>query len=92
MALAMIGEPIAFWRIVALESLIFALRGAAFVIPGAIGVQEAGYVLLGPLIGLPPETAVALSLIKRARDVTLGLPALLVWQVLDLRRKPDLVR
>lgn len=92
MALAMIGEPIAFWRIVALESLIFALRGAAFVVPGAIGVQEAGYVLLGPLIGLDPETAVALSLVKRARDVAIGLPALLVWQALDLRRNAEPVR
>ncbi len=84
MVLAMIGSPIALWRIAALESLIFALRGAAFVIPGAIGVQEAGYVLLGPLIGLDPEAAVALSLIKRARDVAIGLPALLVWQAREL--------
>ena len=92
MALSLIGEPIAFWRIVALESLIFALRSAAFVIPGAIGVQEAGYALLGPLVGLGPEAAVALSLIKRARDVTLGLPALVIWQALDLRRKPQPLR
>ena len=92
MALSLIGEPIAFWRIVALESLIFALRSAAFVIPGAIGVQEAGYALLGPLIGLGPETAVALSLIKRARDIAIGLPALLVWQALDVRRNPQTVR
>jgi putative membrane protein len=80
MALELLGDPIAFWRIVALESLIFALRSAAFVIPGAIGVQEAGYVLLGPLVGLDPEAAVALSLVKRARDVAIGLPALLIWQ------------
>jgi putative membrane protein len=92
MVLYLIGDPIAFWRIVALESLIFALRSAAFVIPGAIGVQEAGYALLGPLIGLGPEEAVALSLIKRARDVTIGLPALLIWQALDLRRSPKTIR
>ena len=84
MVLAMIGSPIALWRIAALESLIFALRGAAFVVPGAIGVQEAGYVLLGPLIGLDPEAAVALSLIKRARDVAIGVPALLVWQAREI--------
>jgi putative membrane protein len=86
MVLALIGDPVAFWRIVALESLIFALKSAAFVIPGGIGVQEAGYALLGPLIGLGPESAVALSLIKRARDVAIGVPALLIWQALDLRR------
>jgi putative membrane protein len=84
MALELIGEPIAFWRIVALESLIFALRGAAFLIPGAIGVQEAGYVLLGPIVGLGPDAAVALSLVKRARDVAIGLPALLIWQASEM--------
>ena len=84
MVLAMIDEPVALWRVIALESLIFALRGAAFVIPGAIGVQEAGYVLLAPLIGLDPQAAVALSLIKRARDVAIGVPALLIWQAREI--------
>ena len=84
LVLAMIGVPIAFWRVIALESLIFALRGAAFVVPGAIGVQEAGYVLLGPLVGLDPQAAVALSLIKRARDVAIGVPALLIWQAREI--------
>ncbi len=84
LVLAMIGAPIALWRVVALESLIFALRGAAFVVPGAIGVQEAGYVLLGPLIGLDAEAAVALSLIKRARDVAIGLPSLIAWQAKEI--------
>jgi putative membrane protein len=88
MVLAMIGAPIALWRVVALESLIFALRGAAFVVPGAIGVQEAGYVLLGPLVGLDAEAAVALSLIKRARDVAIGLPSLIAWQIREVRARP----
>jgi len=70
--------------VIALESLIFALRGAAFVVPGAIGVQEAGYVLLGPLLGLDPQAAVALSLIKRARDVVIGLPSLVAWQAVEI--------
>ncbi len=42
LALSLIGEPLPIWRVIALESLIFALRVAAFVIRGAIGVQEAG--------------------------------------------------
>jgi len=88
LVLAMIGAPIALWRVAALESLIFALRGAAFVVPGAIGVQEAGYVLLGPLIGLDPQAAVALSLIKRARDVAIGLPSLIAWQIREVRGRP----
>ena len=31
--------------------------------------------------------ALALSLVKRARDVTLGVPTLLVWQAGEMRRR-----
>lgn len=41
------------------------------------GVQEGGYLLLAPLVGLSPDTALALSLSKRAREILLGLPGLL---------------
>jgi hypothetical protein len=60
-----------------LESLGQAIRGAAFAVPGALGVQEGGYLLLAPLVGLPPDMALALSLAKRAREIILGLPGLL---------------
>jgi hypothetical protein len=43
-------------------------------------------VLIGPLVGLPPATALALSLLKRARDVVIAVPALLVWQIGEYRR------
>jgi len=59
-----------------LESLGQAIRGAAFAIPGSLGVQEGGYLLLAPLVGLPPDAALALSLAKRAREIVLGLPGL----------------
>jgi putative membrane protein len=67
-------------RVVALESLIFLLRSAAFAIPGGIGVQEAGYALLGPLLGLPADAVFALALAKRLRDLAIGVPILVVWQ------------
>jgi hypothetical protein len=60
-----------------LESLGQAIRGAGFAIPGALGVQEGGYLLLAPLAGLAPDAALALSLAKRARELLLGLPGLL---------------
>jgi hypothetical protein len=42
--------------------------------------------VVGLLFGLPLEFCMALSLIKRARDVAIGLPALALWQVLEGRR------
>jgi putative membrane protein len=72
-----------------LESLGQAIRAAGFAIPGSLGVQEGGFLLLAPLAGLPPETALALSLAKRSREVLLGLPGLLYLHLSerDARRR-----
>lgn len=83
--LHLMGAPISIWSALGLESLIFTLRSIAFMIPSAIGVQEATYALAAPLFGLPPETALALSLVKRAREIAIGLPTLLVWQAGEAR-------
>lgn len=83
--LRLMGHTTGFWNVVALESLIFTLRSVAFFIPGALGIQEAAYAVAGPLFGLPPNIALAISLIKRARDLTLGLPTLVAWQLSETR-------
>ncbi|MGB6355153.1 MAG: lysylphosphatidylglycerol synthase domain-containing protein [Steroidobacteraceae bacterium] len=75
--LQLIHHPVGWLDALLLESLGQAIRGAAFAIPGALGVQEGGYLLLAPLAGLPPDAALALSLGKRARELLLGLPGLL---------------
>src|SRR6185437_7305089 len=75
--LVLLGHPVSWLNALLLESLGQAIRGAAFAIPGALGVQEGGYLLLAPLAGLPAEAALALSLAKRAREILLGLPGLL---------------
>jgi putative membrane protein len=73
----LLGTPVSWTNALLLESLGQAIRGVGFAIPGALGVQEAGYLLLGPLAGLPADAALALSLAKRARELLLGLPGLL---------------
>jgi putative membrane protein len=75
--LQLIHHPVNWMDALLLESLGQAIRGAAFAIPGALGVQEGGYLLLAPLAGLPPDAALALSLAKRARELLLGAPGLL---------------
>ena len=35
------------------------------------------------LFGLPAPAALALSLLKRARDITLSVPILLIWQLAE---------
>ena len=82
-ALRLTGTPLAFSAVIVIESLLYAIRTVAFAIPNAVGVQEGAYIVLGAAFGLTPETALALSLLKRARDLAIGLPALGVWQAVE---------
>jgi putative membrane protein len=83
--LGFIGYPVSLADAVVIESLAQALRGAAFAVPGAIGVQEGGLIVLCGLFGVPADAALALSLIKRVADLSLGLPGLFAWQSLERR-------
>jgi len=85
-SLRLLGFEAGLLPILALEALLDALIAAAFIVPGAAGVQEAGYVGLGGAFGVPPEVALGVSLLRRARDLALGLPILLMFHWLELRR------
>lgn len=71
---------------IAIQSLLEGLRSATVFIPAAVGIQEAGYAALVPLFGLAPETGLAISILRRARDVAIGVPVLLIWQMVEARR------
>lgn len=86
LALYFLGHPVTVVEAFMLESLGQAVRTAAFAIPGALGVQEGGYILLGALVGLGPELSLALSLVKRVRELLLGVPGLVAWQIAEGRR------
>ncbi len=85
-ALRLAGAPLGFATVLVIESLVYAIRTVAFAIPNAVGVQEGAYVLIGATFGLTPEMALAISLLKRARDLVIGLPALGIWQVVEGER------
>jgi glycosyltransferase 2 family protein len=80
------GAPLSFAAVLAIESLLYAVRTAAFVVPQAVGVQEGAYILLGAGFGLTPEMSLTLSFLKRGRDYAIGLPTVAVWQVIEGRR------
>jgi putative membrane protein len=71
---------------VILQSMVLTIRSVAFPVPGGIGVQEGGYLVVGNLLGIPGDVAFALSLIARVRELTLGIPGLLIWQIVEGRR------
>jgi uncharacterized membrane protein YbhN (UPF0104 family) len=88
-AFRLVGGRIGLLNAVALEALLCTIRSIAAFVPAAIGVQEAGYVLLAPLFGLPAEMGLAVSLLKRAREIVLGVPSLLYWQSVESRKAFD---
>jgi putative membrane protein len=84
-ALRLMGTGAPLWAVLAVESLMYAARSVAFALPGGLGVQEGAYVLLAPLFGLHGADMLALSLLKRARDLVIGVPTLLIWQAREGR-------
>jgi putative membrane protein len=81
LGLYFLGHPVTFNEAIILESLAQAVRSVSFLIPGGLGTQEAGLMTIGTVLGLTHPVAIALSLIKRVRELVLGLPALLLWQI-----------
>jgi putative membrane protein len=86
LALRFLGHPIDIEDSLMLEALAQAVSSAAFIVPGAVGVQEGGYVLFGALLGLGPDISLALALARRVRDLLIFVPALVVWQFSEGRR------
>jgi hypothetical protein len=85
-ALRLFGHPVGPGAALALESMTQAVRHLAFVIPAGLGVQEAGLVLFGHVLGISGEMALAVSMAKRMREVLCALPSLMSWQWLEGRR------
>ncbi|MGH8191204.1 MAG: lysylphosphatidylglycerol synthase domain-containing protein [Rhodanobacteraceae bacterium] len=84
--LRLLGHPVGAADAIVVEAVIQAVRHVFFVVPAGLGVQEGGLILLGTVLGLPPDVSIALSLIRRAREIAFGVPALIVWQWIEAHR------
>lgn len=85
-AFHLLGVGLSLWDAFAIEGLLHAALALAIAIPGYAGAQEAGYIALGSLFGVPADLCLSVSLIRRARDVAIGIPVLLLWQVVEVKR------
>jgi putative membrane protein len=82
-ALYFLGSPVSLTEAVIIESLIQAVSSAAFFVPGGLGVQEGGFVLIGGALGLEPATCLALAGARRIRDLLIFVPGLIAWQIAE---------
>jgi putative membrane protein len=80
------GAAVSLPTALVIESLGMAARSAGFVVPGALGVQETGFILVCGLFQIPPDTAIALSMVKRVRELAVGVPGLVAWQLSEGKR------
>ncbi|MBV8627347.1 MAG: flippase-like domain-containing protein [Paraburkholderia sp.] len=83
LALHFLGSPVTLWQAVMIEALIQAISSAAFFVPGGLGVQEGGFILIGGALGLDPTTSLALAGARRIRDLIIFVPGLLTWQLAE---------
>jgi putative membrane protein len=67
LAFWLLGHPVGLIEAVLLESLGQALRSAGFALPGGLGAQEGGIVAGALALGIAPDLALAVALLKRAR-------------------------
>jgi putative membrane protein len=84
--LRVLGHPIDVGAAVIMESLMQALRHAAFVVPAGIGVQEAALIAFGHVLGVGSDMALTVSLAKRVREILCGVPPLVSWSLVDGRQ------
>ncbi len=68
-----LGLPASLPMALVVESLGMAARTAGFAIPGALAVQEGGFALAALAVGLPESAGLSLSLVKRVREILVGI-------------------
>src|SRR6516162_11091215 len=78
-----IGVPATFEKALILECVGQGIQTALCLVPGALGVREGGYVVVGGLLGIPGDAAFALALIRRVREFAIGVPGLLALQFVE---------
>jgi len=85
LACYLLGYPLSLLEALMLKSLTSSIGDVAFVVPNAYGIQEGSFMVVGALLGISPETSLAISLAIRIRDFVIDLPGLLSWQFIEGR-------
>jgi glycosyltransferase 2 family protein len=84
-ALYFLEVPVSLTDALLLDALLHAATMVFFIVPAGLGVQEGALLLFGTMIGLPPETCLALAVMRRCREIAIYVPALIVWAVQEGR-------
>jgi putative membrane protein len=80
------GIPVAPGAAFAIEGVGMAARSMGFAVPAGLAAQEAGFVLGAGLFGIAAPDAVALSMLKRVRELVVAVAGAAAWQLPAWRR------
>jgi putative membrane protein len=95
LVLALLGTHASLAGALVIDSLTAGAKAVGFMVPASLGVQEGALVVLGALFGVSAPAALALSLVRRGRDLVLAIPVLVAWQatrgerIWNLREAPQ---
>jgi putative membrane protein len=76
-----IGHPVGPAAAFAIEGLGMAARSIGFALPSGLAAQEAGFVVACAAFGVPPSDAVALSIVKRLRELIVAISGVVAWRI-----------
>ncbi|MDI2112936.1 lysylphosphatidylglycerol synthase domain-containing protein [Commensalibacter nepenthis] len=80
-----IGADITLLEAITIEALVCVVISIGFLVPASVGIQEGAYVIIGTIFGVDPSLSFVLSILRRARDLIIGIPILLLWQLGEIR-------
>lgn len=76
----LVGHPVSFAEALVIESFAQVLRNAGFLLPGSAGVQEGAILAGGMLVGVPLAVAFNAAIVRRTREILVGIAALIAWR------------
>jgi glycosyltransferase 2 family protein len=85
-----VGFPLSIREAIAIEALASVVKAMAFFIPGSLGVQDGGNVLLLALFGYPSSFGLTFSLVRRLRELLwIGIGLLVLLRHYGWRSRPE---
>ncbi len=88
LALDVLGHAIPIEHALLIEAFVQSISSAAFLVPGAVGVQEGAFQLIGAALGIDGATSLALAAARRLRDLVVFVPGLIAWYASSGARRP----
>lgn len=74
----LLGWPMSWTQALIVEAFTGVAKAIGMWVPGSLGIQESGIVLMGRLVGLPDTLSATYALIRRARELIFAMTGLLL--------------